>query len=125
MHRLAYGLVPTALIPATVALAQSVALPADVETTGSFPITFSASKQKEIKASIAGSERGLRVGAQLPRLQEELALGMTVPWTVDLIALPQDAITEIPTTSSYRFVLTGDRIAVVDPSTRTVVQIIK
>ncbi len=43
---------------------------------------------------------------------------------MDLISLPQDTVTEVPTTTSYRFVLMKEGIAVVDPDTRRVVQVI-
>src|SRR5215213_8759618 len=125
MHRLGSGVLTVALVVTSAALAQSPTLPLDVEATGSLPVTLSLNKQREIKASIAGSERGLGPGEQLPRVADEFGLGTIVPPSVELIALPQDAFTEIPTISSYRFVLMNDGIAVVDPATRVIVQVIK
>ena len=112
MHRLGSGVLTVALVVTSAALAQSPALPHDVEATGSLPVTLSLNKQREIKASIAGSERGLGPGEQLPRVADELGLGMIVPPSVELIALPQDAFTEIPSISSYRFVLMDDGVSV-------------
>jgi hypothetical protein len=125
MHRLGNGVLAVTLLVASAALGQSRTLPLDVEATGSLPVTLSPNKQREIKASIAGSARGLRPSEQLPRVADELGLGTIVPPSVELIALPQDAFTEIPSISSYRFVLMDDGVAVVDPATRVVVQVIK
>ena len=65
------------------------------------------------------------MGEPLPHSADEFLSGKTVPPSIDLIVLPQDAITEVPKTSSYRFVLMRDGIAVVDPATRMVLQVIK
>jgi hypothetical protein len=119
MHRLGSSVVIAAVFATSAALAE------DIEVTGSLPVAVSPAKQTDIKTSIARSERGLRQGEQLPRYRGEFTSGMTVPVSVDLIALAQDAITEIPTTSSYRFVLMSDGIAVVDPASRIVIQVIK
>lgn len=125
MHCLGSGTLAVALVAGCSVLAQSPSDRLDVEITASPPVTLSPDKQREIKTSIAGSERGLGPREQLPRTADELALGTIVPPSVQLIALPQDAVTEIPSTSSYRFVLMRDGIAVVDPTTRIVVQVIK
>lgn len=119
MFRLASSVAIAAVFATSAAIAQ------DIDVTGSLPVVVSPAKQTDIKTSIARSEQGLRQGEQLPRYRGELTSGMTVPLSVALIALAQDAITEIPTTSSYRFVLMSNEIAVVDPATRIVVQVIK
>jgi Protein of unknown function (DUF1236) len=54
-----------------------------------------------------------------------VAVGMTVPPSVELLALPQDSATEVPTVTSYRFLIAGDVIAVVEPETRKVIQLIR
>jgi hypothetical protein len=54
----------------------------------------------------------------------EAKVGATVPADATLYALPEDVVTEIPTVTRYRFALAGDRILVVDPVTRGVVQLI-
>lgn len=54
----------------------------------------------------------------------DVAVGGAVPDTVTLYALPEDSGSEVPTVTSYRFAAVGNRIIVVDPATRTVVQLI-
>jgi hypothetical protein len=125
MHRLGSGVLTVTLSVMSAALAQSPTLPVDVEATGSLPVSLTPTKQREIKTSIANAERGLGLGEELPRVPDELRLGTIVPPSVQLITLPQDAIAEVPSTSSYRFVLMKDGIAVIDPATRVVVQVIK
>jgi Protein of unknown function (DUF1236) len=53
-----------------------------------------------------------------------VTVGMIVPESVELWSLPQDSVTEVPATTSYRFLRTGAGIAVVDPESRRVIQII-
>jgi hypothetical protein len=53
-----------------------------------------------------------------------VTVGMTVSENVELWTLPQDSVSEVPTLTSYKFLRTGKTIAVVDPETRKVVQII-
>jgi hypothetical protein len=52
------------------------------------------------------------------------SIGMTVPDEVDLWGLPEDSVTEVPTVTTYKFFHTGTVIAVVDPESRTIVQLI-
>ena len=85
---------------------------------------LSPEKQLEVKTSIARYSRGLRPGQDLPRTAEKLAVGATVSPDTQLISLPQDAVTEIPATTSYRFLLMREGIAVVDPDSRKVIQVI-
>jgi hypothetical protein len=58
------------------------------------------------------------------RTNGPVTVGMIVPDSVELWSLPQDSVTEVPATTSYKFMLTGKTIAVVDPGTRKVVQIV-
>jgi Protein of unknown function (DUF1236) len=53
------------------------------------------------------------------------SVGMTLSETVELFALPQDTVTEVPKVTSYKFLITGDTIAVVDPGSRKVIQLIQ
>jgi Protein of unknown function (DUF1236) len=122
MHRLGSGVLTVTM---RTALAQSPTPPFDVEATGSLPVALTPIKQREIKTSLANAERGLAFGEQLPRVPDELRLRTIVPPSVPLSTLPQDAIAEVPSTSSYRFVLMKDGIAVIDPATRGVLQVIK
>ena len=111
MQRFSSGLLALALLAAGHGHAQS--------PTPSPPL--SAEKQLEVKTSIARYSRGLKPGQDLPRVPEKLAVGATVPPTTELITLPQDAITETPTTTTYRLPLMRALIAVVDPATRQLV----
>ncbi len=116
-------LVAAALLGAAPAMAQSPTAPAPTQEMEKPPL--SAEKQLEVKTSIARFSRGLRPGQDLPRVAEKLAVGATVPTAMELINLPQDTVTEVATTTTYRFLLMRDGIAVVDPDTRRVVQIIE
>jgi len=54
-------------------------------------------------------------------VQERFVVGATVPEAVELAAVPAEWG---PTVTQYRYVYYGDNVALVDPSTRRVVQII-
>ena len=51
--------------------------------------------------------------------KEKIIVGATVPKDVELEAVPEDWG---PTLIKYRYVYSGDRVMLVDPGTRTVVQ---
>ena len=122
MRRLYYGFIPLALLIGGATLAQSPGGPATAIETEKPPL--SAEKQLEVKTSLARTARALKPGQDLPKVGDKLSVGATVPPAIDLISLPQDTVTEVPTTTSYRFVLMREGIAVVDPETRKVVQVI-
>ena len=124
MRRLGFALVPLALVAGGAVFAQSPSPggPATVIENAKPPLT--PEKQLEIKTSIARYSRGLKPGQELPRHPERLAVGTTVPGAVPLVTLPHDAFSEVPKTTTYSFVLMREGIAVVDPETRKVLQII-
>jgi hypothetical protein len=127
MRHLGYGLIPVALLIGGAGLAQSPQSsspggPAATIETAKQPL--SAEKQLEVKTSLARFGRALKPGQELPKLGDRLSVGATVPTSVELISLPQDTVTEVATTTTYRFVLMREGIAVVDPETRKVVQVI-
>jgi len=88
---------------------------APVETP---PVPLSPEKQATVKQHVQ-RERPPEAQTGGP-----VAVGMTVPESVELWSLPQDSVTEVPATTSYKFLLTGKTIAVVDPESRKVIQII-
>jgi hypothetical protein len=51
--------------------------------------------------------------------REKIVVGATVPSDVELVAVPPDWG---PSLTRYRYVYSGDRVMLVDPGTRTVVQ---
>lgn len=115
MHRRRFALVALALAAGTAGLAQS--------PDGGPPL--SAEKQLEVKTSIARYSRGLKPGQELPRHPDKLAVGTTVPEAVELVTLPQDAFSEVQKTTTYSFIIMREGIAVVDPASRQVVQVIE
>jgi len=53
-----------------------------------------------------------------------VTVGTAIPSNADLFALPEDTMTEVPKLTSYKFLHVASAIAVIDPETRTVVQMI-
>ena len=122
MRRPCFAFVALSLLMGGAGLAQTPGGPAATIETEKQPL--SAEKQLEVKTSLARYGRALKPGQELPRLNETLSAGATVPAGIELIILPQDTVTEVPTTTTYRFVLMREGIAVVDPTSRRVVQVI-
>jgi hypothetical protein len=60
------------------------------------------------------------------QVQEQFSYGVTVPQDVTLEPVPQPLIAQIPTIEPYQMFITGDdRIVLVDPDTREVVDVIE
>ena len=95
-----------------VVLAQTTGTPIEVP-----PVPLPPEKQSIVKDYVARSNPPAAVVEALP-------VGATVPETAELFALPQDAVTEVPSVTRYKFVRTKEGVAVVDPETRKVIQII-
>ncbi len=112
MIDLARAVLLTALL-GTSAAAQTGGAP--VETP---PVSLSPEKQATIKQHVQR--------AKPPEAQTggPVTVGTVVPESVELWGLPQDSVTGVPATTSYKFLLTGKTIAVVDPESRKVIQII-
>ena len=97
------------------ALAQTGATDTETQT----PVLLSPEKQALVREQIKRSD--------LPaaNLSEPARIGMIVPPEMNLLVLPQDAGRDVPTVTSYKFFLSGDVIAVVEPESRKVIQLIQ
>jgi uncharacterized protein DUF1236 len=58
-------------------------------------------------------------------LSEPVQVGMTIPPEVELLGLPQDAATTVPTVTTYNYLIVGDQIAIIEPESRKVIQLLK
>ncbi len=69
----------------------------------------------------------VRRSPDLPRanLSEPVQVGMTIPEEVEVLELPQDAATTVPTVTTYSYIIGGDQIAIIEPESRKVIQLIK
>jgi hypothetical protein len=105
---------------ATLALACPVFAQSTTITTGSAPagasITIAPEQRTKIKSYVV--EKNVRPIT----VKERIAVGATLPADVELVAVPADWG---PQLSSYRYVYTDNRIALVEPSSRRVVQVIE
>jgi hypothetical protein len=112
MMRFAQATLVTIVLMASAA-AQTGGTP--VETS---PVPLSPEKQTAVRQHVQ-REKPPEAWTDGP-----VTVGMTVPDSLELWSLPQDSVTEVPATTSYRFLLTSKSIAVVDPDSRKVIQII-
>ncbi len=118
MSRSRTTLVLLVLLAAGPALAQSAAPTPGTVVESPTPPVLPPEKQTLIR------EQAKRQDLPVVQLSEPARIDMIIPEEVELIALPQDITTETPTTTSYRYLITGDVIAVVEPQSRKVIQLI-
>ena len=83
------------------------------------PVALPPDKQNLIR------EQAKRPDLPTATLSEPVRIDMVIPPDVELLALPQDMASEVPSTTSYRYLKAADVIAVVDPETRKVIQLIQ
>ena len=107
-----------AILNATMAVAQSAAPTPGMVIEAPTPPVLSPEKQTLIR------EQAKRPNLPVATLSEPARIDMVIPEEVELLALPQDIATETPSTTSYRYLITSDVIAVVDPQSRKVIQLI-
>lgn len=114
MTPVARAVLLVAVLATSSATAQTGGAP--VETA---PVPLSADKQAIVREYVQRET--------VPEAQtgSPVTVGMTAPEGVELWTLPQDSMTEVPTVTSYRFFRSGDVIAVVEPESRKVIQIIQ
>ena len=98
------------------ALAQTSTM-TTTETTGS--ISISPSQETEIRQIIT------RAPSPGVTIRERVTVGGTLPSEIELQTLPEEIVSEVPTVRSYRYVRTGEGIALIEPDSRRVVRIIE
>jgi len=113
------------LVVAGVAAFGSIAPASSQSTQGTAvetgaPRLLPLEKQKMIQEQV-------RRSPDLPQasLSEPLRVRMTIPDEVEVLGLPQDAATTVATVTTYSYIIVGDQIAIVEPETRKVIQLIK
>jgi hypothetical protein len=66
-----------------------------------------------------------REGIPEARIGEEIADGATVPAEITLEPVPHEVVAEIPMIERYRLFRANDRVVLVDPETREVIDVIR
>ena len=100
-----------ASLAATMANAQTTT----VTTTGAAPAAIQIEPQYRTKIKSYVTEHKVRP----VETREKIVVGAKVPSDVELATVPSDWG---PSLTRYRYVYSGDRVMLVDPGTRTVVQ---
>jgi hypothetical protein len=81
---------------------------------------LSSEQRKKFKTSVetTGSTRSTST-------RIELHEGEVLPEDVTLMDVPDTVITEVPELRTYRYAVVGDELAIVEPDTRRVIEIIQ
>lgn len=118
MQRTTALIAALAVLAATPTFGQSAAPTPGAVVESRYPVVLPPEKHALIR------EHAKRSNLPVAQLSEPARIDMIIPEEVQLIALPQDMTTETPTTTSYRYVITSDVIAVVEPQSRKVIQLV-
>lgn len=62
--------------------------------------------------------------APAPGAGVELRVGAALPATVTLQDIPSQTVAQVPAMARYKFVMFGDEVAIVDPGSRQIVEIL-
>jgi hypothetical protein len=81
-------------------------------------------KEKIIRSITAGSSREARETPP-PGVTVDLKVGAAMPQGVELLDLPSAMVTEIPAIGRYKYAKFGEEIALVDPQSRQIVEILR
>jgi hypothetical protein len=111
MKKLLVGVAAAALL-STAAMAQSTVT---TTTTGTARSTVAIEPETRTRIKTYVTEKKLRPVTT----REQIVVGGTVPSDVELVAVPSDWG---PSLTRYRYVYSNDRVMLVDPGSRTVVQ---
>jgi hypothetical protein len=103
------------LTAAAVALLSTCAMAQTTVTTGASRATVQIEPEARTRIKTYVTEHKLRPVT----VKERIAVGATVPSDVELAAVPSDWG---PSLTKYRYVYSNDRVLLVDPGSRAVVQ---
>ncbi|WP_175493861.1 DUF1236 domain-containing protein [Microvirga guangxiensis] len=83
-------------------------------------ISLSSEQRKKFKTTVetTGSTR-------TSTSKIEIREGVTLPQEVEILDVPQTIISDVPELRTYRYVVIGDEIALVEPETRRVIEVIE
>lgn len=63
---------------------------------------------------------------KLPRaVSPQISVGAQMPPSIELYVLPDDIAAEVPATKFYQYTIVKDQVVIVDPTTMTVVDLIR
>lgn len=94
------------------------------ETTGS---TGAAATKVDVnpeqRSKLTGVVKNVQI-REVSNVNVPISVGAVLPSSVELVSVPSEIISIVPTFSSYRAIRVGGRILIVEPDTRRIVYII-
>jgi hypothetical protein len=84
-------------------------------------VSLSSEQRKKFKTTIetTGSTR------PSTSTKVEIREGVTLPEDIEIMEVPQTIITEVPELRTYRYVVIGNEVALIEPETRRVIEVIE
>ena len=115
-HSLIAGVAAVGMLASLPAVAQTSTTVTTTSPSATGSIMIAPEKRTVIKQRFTG--------APVTTVKERVTVGTTVPADVELMAVPETVVTELPAAKTYRYFRYNDDVVLVDPSSRRVVQII-
>jgi hypothetical protein len=82
-------------------------------------------KEKIIRSITAGATPDRGRETPPPGVTVDLKVGASMPQNIELLDLPSAMIAEIPAIGRYKYAKFGEEIAIVDPGSRQIVEILR
>ena len=83
-------------------------------------------KEKVIRSISAGTSKSeVTRETPPPGVTVDLKVGAAMPQNIELLDLPSATIVEIPVIGRYKYAKFGEEIAIVDPGSRQIVEILR
>jgi hypothetical protein len=113
--------------------------PRSYEIVAVLPRTGGAQAQRSGRDTVGRADASIRLGAdqrrvirervvQMQTCRQELridfSIGIPLPRAVEVCEFPAELIAEVPEIRSYRYVVRGDDVVIVDPDERRIVEVI-
>jgi hypothetical protein len=89
------------------------------ETSSKSHVSLSGDQRARVQKVFKGHR-----GSARSDLHVDARIGVGIPRTVTLIAIPEDVVVLVPEWRQYRYILIGDEICIVDPDTFEIIDVI-
>ncbi|WP_052003015.1 DUF1236 domain-containing protein [Microvirga sp. BSC39] len=83
-------------------------------------VSLSSEQRKKFRTSVETTGSTRQTTSKV-----EIREGVTLPQDVEILEVPQTVISEVPELRTYRYVVIGDEVALVEPETRRVIEVIE
>jgi hypothetical protein len=89
------------------------------DTSSKSHVSLSGDQRTRVQTVFKGHRGSARADVHV-----DARIGVAIPRTLTLIAIPEDVVVIVPEWRQYRYVLIGDEICIVDPDTFEIIDVV-